>query len=386
MIINYISKKTSIPTLTVLIILILNSCIDPYNFDSSRQNKVLVIEGILSDDLDNPDTIKIQYSYDVGGVVKKQPAKSSKATVFLGSTKQEVPLIEKKDGCFLPPANFKINTNEKYTLRFTLADNTQYESTPQQVIATPSITNIYESFNPKSRLSEDGKRFLSANEVFIDVQDEPAQKNFYLWQYTHYERLSHCVTCDNQLYDFDLQSCVDKSRFPALNRPEPYYDYVCLEECYAIFRGKNINVFSDVASNGRLIEGRLVAKIPFYSFSGCVIEVKQMCVSAETYNFYKVLESQTQTTGGLTDSPPSAIVGNIRNVNNPLEKIVGFFFVAEIKKKRLWIDRANASGPTDLVLGHTIVLEPQAGPPFRPPPAPCKPSATRTRFKPDGWR
>lgn len=372
--------------LITIIISMLISCIDPYEANLGNPNKVLVVEGLLTDDNNNPDTLKIQYSIDVGGVVKREPVKATQARIWLNSTNQPIQLIEKGEGIYLPPPNFKINPSEKYTLRFTLPDNQQYESTPQQIIPTPSISNIHENFNFKSRLSADGKRFLSANEIFVDFQDEANQKNFYLWQYTHYERLSYCATCDNQLYDFDSQSCVDKSRLAGLNRPEPYYDYVCLEDCYAIFRSKNVNVLSDIASDGRLIKGRLVAKIPFYSFSGCVVEIKQMCISPETYNFYKVLESQSQTTGGLADTPPAAIVGNIKNVNNPTEKIVGTFFVAEVKKKRIWLDRANASGPTDLVLGHIIVPEPQSGPPFRPPPARCKPSATRTNIKPEGWQ
>lgn len=362
------------------------SCIDSYDFNSGNQNKVLVVEGLLTDDVQNPDTIKIQYSIDFGAFIRKEPIASVKAFIIETTSKKEIPLLEKIQGSFLPPVDFKINPDEKYVLRFTLPNNQQYESTPQQIIKTPPIAKIYDIFSAKSRISDDGKQFLSANDVFIDFQEDQTKKNFYLWRYTHYERLGYCATCTNQIYDSNTERCIEKGSEYFFLR-EPYYDYACSSECYTIFKGNQVNVFSDITSNGRLIQGRLIAKIPFYNYAGCLVEVQQMCISPEAYNFYKVLESQSQTTGGLADTPPAAIVGNIKNTQNSSERVVGYFGVADIQKKRIWIDRADATGTTALILGHIIIPEPPTGgPPFRPPFAPCKPSITRTNIRPEGWR
>lgn len=361
------------------------SCIDSYEIDFIKQNKVLIVEGLLTTDPSNPDTIKIQYSKDNGRFVVIEPVASVIASVITFPSNKETKLNKVAEGRFVQPLDFAINPNEKYILRFTLPNNQQYESTPQQIIASPSISKIYENFNLKSSISDDGKQFLSANEVFVDFQDKSAEKNYYLWRYTHYEKIGYCATCNNEVFDYDSQSCIEKG-FAYNFLSEPYYDYACYDGCYAIFKSKKVNIFSDLVSDGRLITGRLIAQIPYYSYNGCLVEIEQMCISAEAYNFFKILESQSQTTGGLADTPVAAIVGNIKNTQNSSEKIVGYFGIANIQKKRIWINRTNATGSLALVLGHIIITEPPTGPPFRPPLARCKPSATRTSIKPEGWQ
>ncbi|MES2518119.1 MAG: DUF4249 domain-containing protein [Bacteroidota bacterium] len=358
----------------------LTSCIDAYDVDFSKSNQVLVVEGFLTDDALSPDTIKIQYSNYQNGLLITVPVVSAKATVVNLTSGQEIKLIEYGTGRFLPPQDFKAKTNEKYLLKFSLPNGQQYESSPETLTLTPPILNVYEKFNTKSRVSDNGKDALSASEVFVDFQDIPNQKNYYLWRYIDYEKLQHCTTCQNTMFDYAKQSCVLKTN----NLREAYYDYGCEGDCYAIVKGTQVNVLSDIVSDGALISGRLVAKVPYYYLTGFLVEVQQMSISPETYAFYRILESQSQNTGGLADTPPAAIVGNIKNTTTPTEKVVGYFAVTNIQKKRLWIDRSDASGTFEYILGHKIIEEPQ-NQPFRPPLARCRQSATRTPIKPIGW-
>ncbi len=357
----------------------LYACIDPYTVSFNQENKILVVEGMLTNDTENPDTIKIKYSIYKNGNIHTEHATTFDVYFFLLNSKQKVALKETEAGIFVPPINFVIDPSEKYTLNFTIYDAVKgsqtYQSTPQQVSNTTPIINVYDSFNPQSQLSEDGKKFVSANDVFIDFQDPPSQKNYYLWRYIHFEKLEVCATCNYSVYNFYTESCV-----PATG--VVYYDYNCRNTCYAIIKSKKINVSSDLASDGRLVTGRRIAQIPYYYANGCLVEIQQMSISPDAYNFYKNLESQTQTSGGLADTPPTAIVGNISNITNPDEKVIGFFNVVNIEKKRHWVDRATATGERTDILGHVIVRDPSPMAPL----ATCKKSATRTPFKPEGWQ
>jgi hypothetical protein len=361
----------------------LNGCIDPYDSDFGQDNRVLVVEGLLTNDYQNPDTIRIQYSFYSNESLIKRAINGTQASI-VSSSGQETKLISAgTNGGFLPPVAFRINAAEKYTLKFTLGDGKSYESTPQQILPTPPIDKIYDVFNPTSRLSNDGKTKLSANEIYLDFQDIPNQKNTYLWRYTHYERLEHCVTCEaNALYSAATQSCVKNAQAFIRNPP---YDYQCKGSCYSILPGNTVNILSDIASDGRLIKGQLIAKIPMYGYYGCLVVIDQMSISPEIFNFNKILESQSAATGGLADTPAAAIVGNIRNINNSEDKVVGYFGLADIKKKRYWVDRAAAKLPLIYLIGHTPVEEPPAGPKFIPQ-APCQKSATRTNVTPEGWQ
>jgi Domain of unknown function (DUF4249) len=367
--------------LIIFLFFTLNSCIDPYPIELIRNNKVLVVEGLLTDNSQDPDTIKIRYSSYANKSFYALPIPSLKPTITIVETKKEIALVEYGFGSFLPPKDFKILPNEHYILRFNI-DGQQYESTPETYILTPPISKIYEKFNPKSILAEDGREFLVANEVFIDFVDTPRQKNNYLWRYIHYESIFYCATCIGSLYNKATESC----GLPLpLGYREPYYDYGCSEErCFGIFRGKTVNVLPDLLFDGQEIIGRIIAKIPYYYASGCLVEVQQMCVSDEAYSFYKNIEVQGQSSGGLADTPPAAIVGNIKNLTNLSEKVVGYFGVANIQNKRIWVDRKDTKGRIDLLLGHEEKKEPVSI--NRPPLAACTKTAFRTPFKPEGWQ
>jgi Domain of unknown function (DUF4249) len=359
------------------------SCIDTYDVDFSKQNNVLVVEGFLTDDYQSPDTIKIQYSRYFERSTFITPISSVKVSIVASGTGKETSLIEQKLGGFLPPNDFRINPSEKYTLRFSLPDGQQFESTSEQIYTTPPILKIYDKFVLNSKLSDDGKKYLSANEVYLDFKDTPKQKDYYLWRYVHYEKIVHCTTCYSSQYDPKTLGCTIK--LPNFNRT-PYYDYQCAGECYAINKSNKINVMSDVVSDGEVVTGRLVAKIPYHSMSGCLVEIQQMSISPQNYTFYKNLELQSQSTGGLADTPAAAIVGNINNLTNPVNKVVGFFGVASVQKKRYWVDRKEASGEYDYILGHSPFEEPPTMDTSRPPYTKCEKSATRTPLKPIDWR
>ncbi len=360
------------------------SCIDIYDVDFDKKNNILVVEGFLTDDYQNPDTIKIQYSRYVERSTFISPITSVKAFIVALGSGKETALIEQKTGGFLPPTNFRISPSEKYSLRFSLPDGQQFESSSEQIYSTPPILKVYDKFNPQGRLSDDGKKYFAANDVFLDFKDTPKQKDFYLWRYTHYEKIVHCATCTSSQYDLRTLGCTIK--LASFNRT-PYYDYQCAGECYAIIKSNKINVMSDVVSDGDVITGRLVAKIPYHYMYGCLVDIQQMSISPQNYTFYRNLELQSQSTGGLADTPAAAIVGNINNLTNPANKVVGYFAVVSIQKKRYWVDRKDAVGGYDYILNHVPVDEP-ADPrdTSRPPMIKCVKSETRTPFKPDDWQ
>ena len=354
-------------------------CVSPYDVRYDLNANVVTVEGFVTDESEARIILKRSISqnassYDV-------PLKGCTVTIQTGNG-SNIALTETSAGIYVTPADFKGQAGQTYQLRFKTKEGQSYESLPEKMIAVPDIKKVYQQYNPKGLLNNEGTRVLgSTMDIFIDFDDPAADRNFYLWRWTLWERQPICITCEQGIYTQAGGECVKVFSVPAA----PTYDYICNANCWEILRSKDLNVFSDVYSNGRAVVGRSIAKIPFHSKLGALLEVEQLGLGLAAYDYYQLLRNQTQTTGTLTDTPPAPIVGNVKNSNDSEEKVVGYFGAATVKKVRYWIDR---SGYDDArltpLLGREINLEPTT--PFRPPAAPCLLGRNRTPFTPQGWR
>ena len=121
---------------------------------------------------------------------------------------------------------------------------------------------------------------------------------------------------------------------------------ICIvkKKCYEILQSQEIAVFNDRFYDGKTVEGKLIAKIPYYQDNGALLEIKQNAISEEAYGFFKQLQDLTQNNGTFADTPPQIIGGNIRCVSDPNEIVVGMFMVKGVLSKYYWLDRKNALG------------------------------------------
>ncbi len=349
------------------------SCVDKIDTKFSLNATVLSIEGIVSDQ--NVTQITINQSVSNDRSVLSYPMEKCKVDITVDNS-EKIVLTETQPGVYAPPASFIGKIGKSYQLHFTTADGKTYESSVEKLLPSPPIKKIYQQFNANGQLSSDGKKVLySTFDIFVDFDDDPAQKNYYLWDYYLYERLYICITCEKAL----LQgiTCV-----PINSRNAPSYDYVCQGDCYDIFRNDKINVFSDEYANGKAIVGKSIAKIPYYNNETALLDVRQYSISKSAYEYYKLIIDQTQSSGTLTDTPPAAIVGNVKNVNDPTEKVVGIFSAVGTAQAKYVINRAgyNRLGTSTTVLGRQPILEPSAM--LRPPLMPCIVSKTRVTSLP----
>lgn len=66
--------------------------------------------------------------------------------------------------------------------------------------------------------------------------------------------------------------------------------------------------------------------------------VNQLSVSENAFNFWNALKDQNIDQGNMYSRQPIQIKGNIRNVKNPNEPVLGYFTVASITKKRIYLN------------------------------------------------
>lgn len=418
----------------------LAACVDPEDITLRGTVDVIVVDGTITN-LAEPQVIRLNHSKadPVTGRFGSLPVTKAMVQVVVDST-QLIYAHETVDGSYQLPSDFRGRVGHSYQLKFRLPEGAEYQSSPQIMQPVPAIERVSTQFNPKSLSTPLSGFFTAGHDLYVDFNDPADQKNYYRWDWILYERQYYCRSCSQGVYAVNnilphqykyeryyvsgnelYENCFTPVRYndygqPAFHTEAWTYDYNCRTPCWEIIHNFSLNLFDDINSNGGLITKRKIAQIPFYQHAPALVDLRQTSLTSDAYWYYKLFQQQTQNTGGLADTPPTALIGNIRNVVNPKEVVVGYFTASAVSLFHQWLDRRDTAGIPfgatdplgphydaggDLFYALTLRrpnLEPQppyyfaepkvfiwGGPP-RVPTATCELSDSRTPFKPDGWR
>jgi hypothetical protein len=362
------------------------ACIEPFDTNFNIDLRLIVVEGTLSD-LEEETFVSLKEAIPSGGNSSVfRVIKNAKVSVFENETSR-IDFTETEDGFFSPPSGFKGKVGATYSLEFTTAEGNSYKSKPDVLNEVAPIERIHQTSEKQGSVVNGNT--VPANIIYIDAKDPVGLGNNYMWSWTLYERQYACVTCEGGLYYTDplpAGKCVDNDQ---LKRRNVVYDYICDSPCWQIFRSDDVNTQSDIFVDGLTIQNREIARIPYYNDKGGLIEIKQQSISRDGYTYLKLLVEQGQNTGGLADTPPAALEGNVKSLNKD-EVVSGFFLVSGMKKHRYWIDRSDMAErgfrQLGLLGGRSINQEPlPIFPSDRPPLAPCLNGRYRTNSKPFGF-
>ena len=262
------------------------------------------------------------------------------------------------------------------------------------MFAVPEIGTLYDKYNQKGiKDNNSGTGNIATNDIYIDYIDPAAERNFYRWKWTSYELQNICASCKQGYYERTGNTatsdgkCIQDIRLPGFN----YYDYFCEAFCWDIFQGKEIDIFSDVYTNGQTQYDKVVAQIPVYQSNPCLVVVQQMSLSANAFRYLKLIEDQSENTGTLADTPPAPIKGNVKNTKNSNEIVLGYFSASAVSEIRYMMNRQNTVGAVkDGLFKYQTRRDPtpESESDERPiiPFAVCKPSVSRTAIAPKNWQ
>lgn len=69
--------------------------------------------------------------------------------------------------------------------------------------------------------------------------------------------------------------------------------------------------------------------------------IRQTSISKTSYDYWRKIRELVNNTGSVFDTPPAPINGNIKNVNNSDEVVLGYFEVANVNVTRIYTTRAD---------------------------------------------
>lgn len=381
------------------------ACVDVYDIEISSNKGYLLVDGIITD-LDEPQRVTIartpdevtyfstKFTSTIVATQKKETPVSGANVRLIVNEAEEIPLREMVLGSYELPTTFKAKIGDKYQLIIKTAEGETYESSVEQMNPVAAITNVYDEFNKTGiKKIETRSELVSTNDIYIDFDDTPNEKNFYRWRWINYELQRICETCKQgryNVYQSENGETGDCFRDPTLSYNNEY-DYTCGSQCWDIFYSTDINIFADVYTDGQPQKNKRVAQIPLRQLNTTMVKIHQMSLTPNAYRYYKLIQDQSVNVGTLADTPPAPIRSNIVNTKNSDELVLGYFSASAVAEVNYMLFRKNAIGGA---FNNLFMYVNKRGPIFEYesverqliPAAYCKNSKYRTPYMPMGWR
>lgn len=288
--------------------LLLAGCIDLVEIETPIEafERSVVVEGLIHD---GPGPYHFRFSYTATrGRNRFSPFSPVEAYVEDDLGNREDLRLDQPGQYSIPGLQLKGEVGRTYTLYFRSADGAEYRSTPETMLAGAKLDSIYFDLNYEENTDGLGglspTLFRNIMRVYIDVDlsgiDEPP---FLRWDYQRWFRFTEPPQPNNPL--FTPKSCYVQDD-PGDNR-------------VFIFDGRDIGEDRFVGQE----VGALLADFKFNE--GSVIALTQYSLSKTAFEYWQRVDRVVNQTGTIFDSPPAIVRGNISNIDNEVEEVLGFF-------------------------------------------------------------
>lgn len=366
--------------------LVLAACIDPVSPDFEFGEGLLFVEGFASTD-PGASFVTIQISAIEFGVEVVNFVPGARVVMIEETSDTHVQLTEIQ-GAYVPPADFFAKAGERWQLDITLQDGRTIRSSVEQVREVVPVTDIKASYNPELIFREASEAYVPGHEIYIDFSDPGDRENFYYWRYRVFENMDSCETCYEGI--FRDGKCLGKTPADSF---EPYYNYQCQSDCWQIRYPEEIQILDDRFINGLNVQAQAVARLPLYTKEDMVVEIQQMSISPEAFEYYRVLKDLIDNNSGINAPPPAGLVGNLTDTQDDSAFVFGRFTTVAATAAYLFVDRSNI--PEDPIESQLRMIreECEVCPPDEVCPVECSPVTTapcsetrfRTSMMPAGW-
>jgi hypothetical protein len=297
----------------VFVVLFFCTCKTPYTpAPITANSNYLVVEGLIN----ITDSTFINLSRTVNVSAKTTVKPELKATVTIESNAGgSYPLKEVGNGVYAA-APLNLNPAIQYRLRIKTSNGNTYASDFSQTNITPPIDSVI------TDKQHDG--------IHIGVNTHNAQGT------TRYYRWDYVETWQFATY---YQSNYVSTGPAGLTVAPRTND---ITHCWGNNISSNIILASTTGLSQDLLLNSPITYVPSNSEKLSIrysILIRQYALTKEGYDYWTLLKKNTEQLGTIFDSQPSASIGNIHNVNNASEVVIGYINAGTVSQTRIYIDR-----------------------------------------------
>ncbi|MGL1887185.1 MAG: DUF4249 domain-containing protein [Reichenbachiella sp.] len=296
--------------------MLLIGCIEPYDFQTDEAEKVLVIEGGITNQA-KAHVISLTYSYSLDSGANATVLND--AILKIESREGEVEsLTGIGNGDYITRDDFAAVVGQEYRLLIQTTEE-NYASTYEILLGAPEIVDIYGTYTELP--NEDTNEVEGGVQIFLDVFDPSGNTNYYRYEYD-----------DTYRIDVPFPSSIE-----VLSDSIYVYRQDGIGTCYTDDFSSSLIVGTSINSlDNRLVEFpiRYVSGSSQLLRSRLSMLTRQFAISENAYSYYRKLEDNRNSSGSLFDMQLGSVSGNIYSTSGKNEIVLGYFEVAGITERR----------------------------------------------------
>lgn len=317
--------------LILSLLLVLCTCIDPYSPNLSEYQSLLVVEGLITN-------ANSSYSIRLSRTFSEQatgPALVNDAKVFITDNNAvKTDLKSAGNGIYKTDSTaFRGETGKTYVLHI-LTGGEEYESDKCSMFPVQPIDSIY--FERDQHLVNNQTETEEGISVYLDSRGGDRDQ-FYRWTYE--ETWKFKVPFPRKYY-YVKQSDPNSPVFmPVSDIKETCWKSRKSDEI--MIKSMNEGFSPDIIKQP--VEFIASAKSDRLLMQYSLL-VKQYSISRAEYEFWNNLKLTNETSSDIFARQPYTLQGNIHNINNNAERVLGFFQVSAVSEKRRNIVYRDVTG------------------------------------------
>ncbi len=313
-------RRAAKPLLLLILVLIISTCIDPFNPDIKGREALLVAEGLLTNEF---RCYTVRLSRTTPSQIDRPVMLSGALLTITDQNGIESGLSESTPGIYMTDSlTFRGETGSTYTLYIRTPEGTEYRSDPSTMYEVHPIDSIF--YQKDQEILNNNSETLDGIRIFLNSENSGGGK-FFRWIYDEWWKF---IVPYPKLYNY-----IDPDNIPLVDTLK--------EVCYAHSGSDEIIIHSGESSITDRIEKEPILFVASNQSDRLLIQycidIKQLSLSPVEYQFWEQLKEINEGGGNIFDKQPFSIIGNIHNISVPAEPVLGYFEVSAVAEKRIYI-------------------------------------------------
>ncbi|WJS96150.1 DUF4249 domain-containing protein [Flavobacterium johnsoniae] len=291
-------------------------CTTPYAYQANEFEDLVVIEANITNELKNQQ-IKISRTYTLE---ESAPRFESQAEVYITDDIGNKYDFQENNQTYTSINQFQATADRSYQLHVRTKDGHSYISTTEKMPTQTEIENLQ-----ATAVTKNGELGV---EITVNSTDPTNSSKYYRYEYEEtykviapYWYAKKAVVVNGAI---ELVDRVEEARVCYLNQSSKE---LLLTNTSKLSEDKVVNF------PVRFIDSKDVIIRNRYS-----ILVKQYVQNLAAQTFYETLNEISNSGSILSQTQPGFFYGNLTSVDNPNEKVIGFFNVSSVSTKRLFFN------------------------------------------------